>query len=192
MTITYLIGIGSNLPQNDLSGRDLLQSVVAELTEASSRPPRRSRWFQTPAYPAGSGPDFVNGAIEVDSSLPPKDFLSLLHKLEADFGRKRLKRWGPRTLDLDLLAAGDTVLPDIATWQHWHDLSHEQQLAETPQTLVLPHPRLQDRSFVLVPLMDIAPDWQHPILRRTVAELHADLTAADVATVRPLEDSGCQ
>ena len=75
MTITYLIGIGSNLPQNDIAGWDLLQSVVAELTEASSRTPRRSRWVQTPAYPAVSGPDFVKGAIEVDSSLPPKDFL---------------------------------------------------------------------------------------------------------------------
>lgn len=192
MTITYLIGIGSNLPQNGLSGQALLQSVVAELADKTSLPPVRSSWFRSPAYPPGSGPDFVNGAVRADSDLPPKKFLAFLHELEAKHGRERAKRWGPRTLDLDLLAAGDRISPDTETWRHWFSLPHERQIADAPQDLVLPHPRLQDRAFVLIPLMEIAPDWRHPVLGKTVTELHAELTAEDLDGVRPIKDSGCQ
>lgn len=101
-------------------------------------------------------------------------------------GRVRTKRWGQRVIDLDLLAAGDRVLPDARTFAHWRDLPLEAQLVSAPDQLILPHPRLQDRSFVLVPLAEIAPDWVHPILNKTVQQLKDALDPADLAQIKPI------
>ena len=98
-------------------------------------------------------------------------------------GRVRTKRWGQRVIDIDLLAAGDRVLPDAATVQGWIDLPLERQKREAPGTLILPHPRLQDRGFVLVPLAQIAPDWRHPLLDETVQGLLDRLDPAETAEI---------
>lgn len=90
-----------------------------------------------------------------------------------------------RTLDLDLIAFGQTVLPDPATHGHWRDLPMEDQRRFAPDRLILPHPRLQDRAFVLIPLCDVAPDWPHPVTGRTIAQMAAALPASDTAEVRP-------
>jgi 2-amino-4-hydroxy-6-hydroxymethyldihydropteridine diphosphokinase len=133
----------------------------------------------------------VNGALAVTAPLGPEAILTILHEIEATFGRERQHRWGPRTVDLDLIASDDQIAPDIQTWRHWHDLPPDRQRLETPDELILPHPRMQDRAFVLVPLMDIAPDWRHPILGRTVAEMHADLTQEERSKVISLPNQAC-
>ena len=102
-------------------------------------------------------------------------------------GREREQRWGQRTLDLDLIAFDDLVLPDPQTHQRWRGLSLEQQIGTTPDTLVVPHPRVQDRAFVLVPLADIASDWVHPILGKTVKHLLEALPEADKTAVKRME-----
>lgn len=147
---------------------------------------RVSRFFRTPCFPAGAGPDYVNAAIEVQTDLPPQTLLARLHDVEARFARVRDQRWGMRTLDLDLIATGGQVLPDAAGFARWQRLALEAQMQQAPGQLILPHPRLQDRSFVLVPLADIAPDWHHPVLQKTVVEMLADLPAEQVAEVVPL------
>ena len=114
-----------------------------------------------------------------DPSLGPVDVLAHFHRVEAQFGRARDKRWGGRTLDIDLLAIGNAVLPDAATYATWRDLPLDQQSQRAPDQLILPHPRLQDRAFVLVPLMDVAPDWRHPVIGLTVRDMCAALPAAD-------------
>jgi 2-amino-4-hydroxy-6-hydroxymethyldihydropteridine diphosphokinase len=81
---------------------------------------------------------------------------------------------------------GDLVLPDAQTHRRWRELAPEDQARQAPDQLVLPHPRLQDRAFVLVPLCDVAPDWRHPVLGLTARALLAALPAADVAAVKPL------
>jgi 2-amino-4-hydroxy-6-hydroxymethyldihydropteridine diphosphokinase len=91
-----------------------------------------------------------------------------------------------RTLDIDLIAAGDMVLPDAETYSRWQGLAAEEQTRQTPDQLILPHPRLQDRAFVLVPLNDIAPHWQHPVLGLTVAQMLENLDENDVNAVVPL------
>ena len=148
---------------------------------------RQSPLYRTPCFPAGAGPDYVNAAARLAGGHTPQEVLQILHRIEARHGRKRLQRWGGRTLDLDLLAAGDTVLPDAATQAAWRDLPAERQARDVPDRLILPHPRIQDRAFVLVPLCDVAPDWIHPLTGQTVAQMSAALSAADRAAVRPLQ-----
>ena len=88
----------------------------------------------------------------------------------------------PQALD----EAGDLVLPDAATQARWRDLPLAEQMRRAPETLVLPHPRLHERAFVLVPLLDIAPQWRHPLLGRSVAEMVAALPRAERDAVVPL------
>ena len=101
-------------------------------------------------------------------------------------GRERQARWGARGLDLDLLACGQRVCPDPATQRRWIDLAPERRSREVPGALILPHPRLQERAFVLGPLRDICPDWQHPVLQQTVEQLYDSLPKGDIAAIRPL------
>lgn len=176
-----LVALGGNL---DFRGASSEQTIAAALDSLQSPMfvlHQHSRLFQTPCFPVGAGPDYINAAAVfwVDPSLRPDDVLAHFHRIEAQFGRARDKRWGGRTLDIDLLAIGNAVLPDAATYAAWRDLPLDQQSQRAPDQLILPHPRLQDRAFVLVPLMDVAPDWRHPVSGLTVRDMCAALPAAD-------------
>ena len=145
-----------------------------------------SRFFRTPAFPAGSGPDFVNAVFSVPWAGTPEDLLALLHRVEADAGRTRTRRWEARILDLDLVAFGDCVRPDAPTQTDWRSLTVEQAATRAPDRLILPHPRLQDRGFVLVPMADILPEWRHPLTGLAVTEMLAALPEAELAEIRPI------
>ena len=148
---------------------------------------RRSRWYRTPAFPPGNGPDFVNGAAMLESELGPEQILSYLHEVEAELGRERPVRWAPRVCDLDLLAAGQSILPDVAEVSRWMNLDAAEAEGCAPDQLILPHPRLHLRAFVLVPLNDIAPDWVHPIPQLSVSALLSQLPPEEIAAVTALE-----
>lgn len=157
-----------------------------------------SRLYRTPAFPPGAGPDFVNAAAALwipggDAGGMPGDAASILarlHEIESDFGRARTVRWGQRTLDLDLIALGDAVLPDPDTFRRWQGLDPAAQREQTPGQLILPHPRMQDRAFVLVPLAEImsviTPNWRHPVLGRSVREMLEALPHAEIESVRAI------
>ncbi len=130
-----------------------------------------SQLYTTPAFPAGNGPDFVNAVIRFETSLAPQDILTTLHDIEHSADRERETRWGQRTLDLDLLAVNGRILPDEKTLNDWINLDLVVQQNQAPSEIILPHPRIQDRSFVLVPMADVAKDWCHPTLGLTVAEM---------------------
>jgi 2-amino-4-hydroxy-6-hydroxymethyldihydropteridine diphosphokinase len=147
----------------------------------------RSRWFRTPAFPPGSGPDFVNGAAMLETALDPETVLAALHGAEAALGRVRPARWAPRVCDLDLIAIEDIVLPDRATLERWMAIDLGQAQTVTPPRLILPHPRMHERGFVLAPMADIAPDWRHPVTGQTVAGMLAAMPAAELAEIQPLE-----
>lgn len=142
-----------------------------------------SRMWRTAAFPAGAGPDFANACALAEGPLTPREALDILHRIEADMGRQRTTRWAQRVIDIDLLAMGDAVLPDLATWSHWHDLPPEDQQRLAPEQLILPHPRLADRAFVLVPMAEIAGDWRHPVLDRTVSQMLAALDEAQTRAI---------
>lgn len=170
-----LIALGSN--ENSVWGDagETVQKAMLEVSELASNVVKSSGLFSNPAFPAGSGPDYVNAAMAISTTLSAADLLSALHQIEAGAGRRRTRRWGQRTLDLDLIAVNDLVLPDAQTHQYWRELQAAEQQNVAPDRLILPHPRLQDRAFVLVPLLDVAPDWRHPILDRSIAEMCAAL-----------------
>jgi 2-amino-4-hydroxy-6-hydroxymethyldihydropteridine diphosphokinase len=143
-----------------------------------------SRFYRTPAYPLGSGPEFINVVISLTTNLSAMALLERLHEIEADFGRTRQTRWAARTLDLDLIAYEDMLLPDRETLCYWIRLSPQDQSRLTPDQLLLPHPRLQDRAFVLIPLCEFAADWRHPLTGQTVRAMVAALPEAAKAQIQ--------
>ncbi len=153
------VALGSNL--GDRAGT--LRTAIAELGKLG-RLVRASQLYETP--PLGPPqPPYLNAAALVETTLEAEDFLAQLHRIEAAHGRVRRERWGPRHLDLDLIALGPLQRHD-----------------EAP---LLPHPEAHRRAFVLVPLAEIAPDLILPGLG-TIASLMAALPTAAVETVKPL------
>jgi 2-amino-4-hydroxy-6-hydroxymethyldihydropteridine diphosphokinase len=165
-----LIALGANLehPEHG-SPRATLEAALAALEARGLRTLQRSRWYQSAAWPASDQPDYVNGAALVDCDLGPEALLEVLHEVEANLGRVRGEANAARTADLDLLA-------------------YHQEVRDEPDGLVLPHPRLQDRVFVLLPLMEVAPGWRHPVTGQSVAEM-ARALPPDPSVRLLLEDS---
>ena len=174
-----LLALGANLGD----ARATLEAALAMLAERGLSAIAVAPWVRSPAWPAGSGPDYLNGAALLPAA-PPHEALALLHEVEAALGRTRgAARFGPRPCDLDLIGAGAAVMPGLAGWR-----AAEAAPPEAPREgLVLPHPRMHERAFVLAPLAAIAPRWRHPVLGRTVAGMLADLPEAERAAVAPFE-----
>ncbi|WP_170575491.1 2-amino-4-hydroxy-6-hydroxymethyldihydropteridine diphosphokinase [Ruegeria atlantica] len=185
-SLKAVIALGANLSMRESGPKVTLQKGIDAISRHGVVIRAVSRFFETPCFPPGAGPDYVNAAALIETDNNPLEVLKLLHEVEHEYGRERIQRWGMRTLDLDLICYGDLVLPDRAEFARWLNLPPEVQKQQAPEELILPHPRLQDRAFVLVPMADVAPDWRHPVLGRTVIEMLADLPAEDIEAVTPL------
>jgi len=185
--VKILLALGANLSSEWGKPAETLYQAVERLSEGIGAQVDCSKFFATKAYPAGSGPDFVNAAAALESDYTPYELLEICHRIERQARRTRDQRWGPRTLDIDLIACDQLVLPDEPTQSAWRTLPEGEQLGGAPQELILPHPRVQDRAFVLVPLADVAPDWRHPVLGLSTAEMLARLPVVDQEAVIPLK-----
>ena len=117
--------------------------------------------------------------------MAPDEMLQALHRIESRLGRTRTNRWEARGIDLDLIACGAEIRPDAETEAQWRALPLEAQMRLAPDRLILPHPRLADRAFVLIPLAEIAPLWRHPATGKTVSDMVAALGAAEKAAMKP-------
>jgi 2-amino-4-hydroxy-6-hydroxymethyldihydropteridine diphosphokinase len=185
--VCAILALGANIPSAQ-GGPDLtLRVALLYLEKGGVRFDAVSRFYNTPCFPAGAGPDYVNAAVRIRWAGSAAELLALLHEVEAELGRERKQRWGVRVADLDLIAFGDAVAPDRAVWQHWHDLDPALQSEVAPEQLILPHPRLQERAFVLIPAADVAPDWRHPVLGLTITEMRDALPESLRAEVVPMK-----
>lgn len=149
--LTY-IAIGSNLGDSLGACRRAIRAIASA---PQNRLIRCSPFYRTEPVGKKEQNWFINGVIALKTSLPPRELMQFLLGLEKKMGRVRRERWGPRVIDLDLLSYGDLVLEEA--------------------DLRIPHPRLHERRFVLVPLRDIAPNWVHPLLNQTIAQMLGSL-----------------
>lgn len=152
-----VIALGSNLGDS----RTILEAALETLAATPNITLQsRSSWYQTKAV-GPPQPDYINGCVLLHVQLTPQSLLETLLGIESNFGRHRTLHWGPRTLDLDIILYDHLIL-------------------DTP-TLVLPHPRMRERAFVLVPLAEIVPNWVEPVSRKAIAQL---VQAVDCSGVR--------
>jgi 2-amino-4-hydroxy-6-hydroxymethyldihydropteridine diphosphokinase len=147
------IGLGANLPSPMGGPVATLEAALADIAAAGVEVRRRSPWYESAPVPrADDQPWYVNGVAEVATDLDPAALLALLQRLETQSGRIRTVANAPRPLDLDIIAYRDLV-------------------NDGPNPPLLPHIRMKDRAFVLLPLQAIAPDWQHPRSGKGLPEL---------------------
>ena len=184
MVSSAFIALGSNLNLKGFSSHELLKEAIREFDKSNLQLQAISRFFKNPAFPIGSGPDFINAVIKVRTHEKAKNVMNQLHAIEKKFGRSRGKRWGERTLDLDLIAFDQSIKPSRSVYFYWHNLQKENQIFEAPSDLILPHPRMHERAFVLIPLLDIAPTWIHPVLMKNTSQLCDNLNFEDISDLR--------
>ena len=154
-----LIALGANLPSPAGPPTATLRAALARLEQQGVKILSVSSFYETPAWPDPVQPAFVNAVAAVESTLQPVELLTLLHGVETDFGRLRSVPNAPRTLDIDLLDYDGKRMTDGVT---------------------LPHPRMAERSFVLVPLAQVAPNWRHPVTGEAVRDLLIRLSDREV------------
>jgi 2-amino-4-hydroxy-6-hydroxymethyldihydropteridine diphosphokinase len=142
------IGIGSNLGDSPENCRAALRAMKAD---SRNRTVKISPFYRTEPVGKKDQDWFINAVAAIETSLGPGDLLRFLQHIERRMGRERKEQWGPRIIDLDILFYGNQVIRN--------------------EDLEIPHPRIHERRFVLAPLNDIAPDLQHPLLEKTMAEL---------------------
>jgi len=166
-----LVALGANLPTARYgTPAQGLDAALDALAEQGVRPVARSRWYRSAPVPPATGPWFVNGVVRVETALAPVPLLACLLAIESAFGRSRGVAGASRPLDLDLLDYGGQVLHRTAD--------------DSGPALVLPHPRLAQRAFVLAPLAEVAPDWRHPVTGATAGSLLSAVPAEQA--VEPL------
>jgi 2-amino-4-hydroxy-6-hydroxymethyldihydropteridine diphosphokinase len=149
-----LIALGANLPSQAGPPAATLRAALARLEQLGVKILCQSSLYETPAWPDPAQPVFVNAVAAVETALQPVELLALLHGVETDFGRLRSAPNAPRTLDIDLLDYDGRIMTGAP---------------------VLPHPKMTQRSFVLVPLAEVARGWRHPVTGQAAADLLAGL-----------------
>ena len=165
--MSVFIAYGSNLLSGRVTASQAFDDVVKVLQTRGLIVNKISRLWSSKAWPNPDDPSYVNAVLQITTHLQPAELMSFLHDVEREAGRVRDGRLNtPRVLDLDLVAFNDVVMSG-------------------EKGLILPHPRAAERAFVMGPLAEIAPDWVHPVLKRTAADLFSCATVA--ADAYPLD-----
>jgi len=157
-----LIGLGANLP-SPIHGSPIetLEACLKRLPEMGLRVVKASRWFKSAPVPMSDQPWYINGVALIETEKNARDTLQTLLDAENAFGRVRSEANAPRVLDLDLIAYNDQIIEDAG------------KIEDKP--FCIPHPRMNERAFVLLPIKDLNPDWKHPKLGVDLKDLVAKL-----------------
>ncbi|TQV80611.1 2-amino-4-hydroxy-6-hydroxymethyldihydropteridine diphosphokinase [Denitrobaculum tricleocarpae] len=157
-----LIGIGANLSTPGLgTPRNACEVALRELEKQGIAIERRSRWYRSEPVPVSDQPWYINGVALLQTPLPPDELLQRLHGIENSLGRVRKVRNEARVIDLDLL-------------------SYDGLVSQPGACPILPHPRLLERAFVVLPLVEVAPEWRHPVTGKSGKDLISGLPAGQV------------
>ena len=167
----YLIAIGSNLNSKENTRLEIIEKALIYFPSFDMLLIKASSFWESKSFSEKNQPNFINAVIEVFSELKPFEVLTNLKKIEKLFGRRETKRWGDRVLDLDIIGCESIVLPSEVVFMKWFKMPYDLQIIIQPDVLILPHPRIQDRLFVLKPLEEIKPEWVHPVLQMKPKEL---------------------
>ena len=169
-----IIGLGSNLTtENYATSKEILEAAITSLREKGVKIIKISNFYETEPVPKSNQPWFVNAAIRVATSQCPEELLNTLHGIENELGRVRKERWEARIIDLDLLCYNDRVFPNLKEWQ-------ENNIQKMPEGAIIPHARLHERDFVLIPMNDVAGDWMHPVFRKNTQNMLEDLDSVGI------------
>jgi 2-amino-4-hydroxy-6-hydroxymethyldihydropteridine diphosphokinase len=144
--------IGSNMGDR----KAYLAQATAEIGQKVGKVTQKSRLYETQAWGLTNQPDFINQALEVETTLSPQETLTTILDIETNMGRTRAEKWSERTIDIDILLFADVIVEEA--------------------NLQIPHPRLPERNFALVPLMEIAGETEHPILKTTIEDIYMEST----------------
>jgi len=147
--------LGTNLGDRIANLRAAVEALASEINVIAE-----SKVYETPPWGYEKQPAFLNMAVKCETALEPESLLKRLKQIEVQLGREQSFRWGPRLIDIDILFHDDLILKS--------------------ESLIIPHPRLHERAFVLVPLAEIAPDLVHPVLKKTIKELLASVDSDDI------------
>ena len=157
---TIYLALGSNLGNRSANLGNMISSLPPEVDVL-----RQSPVYETPPWGYQEQPAFLNMVVEAQTDLPPVDLLVYLKGLEVQLGRLLTFNYGPRLIDIDILL-------------------YAKQIFSSPE-LVIPHPRMSERAFVLVPLADLAPDLHHPVTGMTVSEMLAQVDSSQITRFDP-------
>ncbi len=155
-----LIAFGANRPSVLGPPRLTIEAAIFNLDQKAGKIMARSRFYRSAPVPVSAQPWYVNAVVSIETRLQPETLLYLLHGIETDLGRVRRERNETRVIDLDLLDYNGLIREDPP---------------------ILPHPRMHERAFVLLPLAEIAPGWKHPKLGLSVGQLIARLSPGQTA-----------
>jgi 2-amino-4-hydroxy-6-hydroxymethyldihydropteridine diphosphokinase len=160
------IALGANLPHPEYGAPEQIIDKAVNLLSEVFDIKRRSSLYRTAPIPRSDQPDYANAVIAVETDLNPLALLSVLHKMESAFGRLRVEKNEARVLDLDIIDYDGQVL--------------------SQEGIQLPHPRMSERLFVLIPLREIAPDWHHPVTGKSLQEIIAEAPRDTIELWNPL------
>lgn len=158
-----LLGLGSNVAGAWGSPAETVVRAVVELETSGLEVTARSSWYMSAPFGRTDQPVFVNGAIAVKTHLSASALLARCHQVERNAGRLRRSRWAPRVLDIDLLAYHNVMIRDRR--------GRRARVQGLHIPLILPHPGIAERPFVLEPVCEIGPDWRHPLSHLTAADM---------------------
>jgi len=168
-----LIGLGANVSFHRTgSPRATCGAALEQMARSGIRISQRSRWYESAPVPVSEQPWYVNGVVVAETTVSASDLVDRILEIELNFGRQRGEINAPRTLDLDLIAYGSAVIDSKTARGH---------------AIRVPHPRMAERAFVLLPLRDVAPDWRHPSHGLSIDDLVEAMPAGQ--ETKPLADA---
>ena len=184
----YVVVLGSNLPSEFGNSAETLKKCAGEIKSSPAVDSLfESNWYISSSFLDKREPRYVNVGIRFSTNLEPIELLNFTSGLENKYGRKRQRRWDPRTCDIDILLCDQLILPNKLSFVKWLKLDLSDQMKLIPNELILPHPRLQERAFFLNPLNDLQPDWIHPFLKIKAKEMLDSLPPNELQNIHELK-----